>query len=119
MLQDFGDNRLTLTTCNPEFSAAQRLVVVALLKEPSGSSAAPSRPVRSYRLVDEAPAGWNWGELPAATVLGMGLIALGLFCRRLGQRFDPVARWLVLVPIWVAGLYVLFQVLENFLPAAA
>ena len=29
VVQDYGDNRLTLTTCNPKFSAAQRLIVVA------------------------------------------------------------------------------------------
>ena len=29
VLNYFGDNRLTLTTCNPEFSATQRLIVVA------------------------------------------------------------------------------------------
>ena len=29
VVQDYGDNRLTLTTCNPKFSAAQRLIIVA------------------------------------------------------------------------------------------
>jgi sortase A len=32
VLRPSTDNRLTLTTCNPRFSAAQRLIVVALLK---------------------------------------------------------------------------------------
>ncbi len=31
ILRQFGDNRLTLTTCNPKYSAATRLVVVAHL----------------------------------------------------------------------------------------
>jgi sortase A len=35
VLRDFGDDRITLTTCTPEFSAAQRLVVVAELFVPT------------------------------------------------------------------------------------
>jgi sortase A len=35
------DNRLTLTTCNPRFSAAQRLVVVASLQNPVVAPRAP------------------------------------------------------------------------------
>jgi len=31
VLDDFGDNRLTLTACNPKYSARQRIVVVAQL----------------------------------------------------------------------------------------
>ena len=32
VLNAFGDDRLTLTTCNPKYSATQRLVVVAFLR---------------------------------------------------------------------------------------
>ena len=41
VLNNFGDDRLTLTTCNPEFSAAQRLIVVAAFLPP-GKFASPS-----------------------------------------------------------------------------
>ena len=33
VLNYFGDNRITLTTCTPEFSAAQRLIVVGELQQ--------------------------------------------------------------------------------------
>ena len=33
MLGNFGDDRITLSTCHPKFSARQRLVVVGELKE--------------------------------------------------------------------------------------
>ncbi len=43
VLDDFGDNRLTLTSCHPKYSAAQRLVVNAtLVGQPFG--ALPSEP---------------------------------------------------------------------------
>ena len=38
VLDDFGDNRLTLTACNPKYSARQRIVVVAHL----AANAAPA-----------------------------------------------------------------------------
>ena len=37
----FGDNRLTLTTCTPPFSASHRLVVVAALKMPGAAGVRP------------------------------------------------------------------------------
>ena len=43
VLNYFGDNRLTLTTCNPEFSARQRLIVVAGFVSGPGSHVGPSR----------------------------------------------------------------------------
>jgi sortase A len=114
-----GDNRLTLTTCNPEFSAAQRLIVVAKLQQPVAATAGAAQPpTHPYLIASQGPAGWNWGELPLAALVALGMVALGLLNRRLALHFDPVGRWLVLVPIWAAGLYLLFQILENFLPAA-
>ena len=35
VLNDYGDNRLTLTACHPKYSARQRIVVVASLVEPA------------------------------------------------------------------------------------
>src|SRR5918998_5446995 len=40
VLDDFGDDRLTLTACHPKYSARQRIVIVAALVDP----AAPARP---------------------------------------------------------------------------
>jgi sortase A len=115
-----GDNRLTLTTCNPEFSAAQRLIVVAKLKQPLAPTTATASvlPPHSYRLVSNVDAGWNWGQLPATLAVIAALVALGLGNRRIASRFDTVGRWLVLVPVWATGLYLLFQTLERFLPAS-
>lgn len=40
VISNTPDDRLTLTTCNPRYSAAQRLIVVANLQNPSPSRAA-------------------------------------------------------------------------------
>jgi sortase A len=123
VLNYFGDDRLTLTTCNPEFSARQRLIVVATFK--SGPGKSPTRPVkadnagRPYKVALQGEAGWNGALLPAV-LLEIGLlVALGLTNRRCASLLGRDTRWLVLVPIWTAGLFLLFQSLTGFLPAAA
>lgn len=123
VLNYFGDNRLTLTTCNPEFSARQRLVVVAGFKGGSGS-AKPARPVaalnagRPYKVIISGEAGWNTSLIPVV-LLEVGLLALlGLANRRWASILGRESRWLVLAPIWTAGLFILFQTLTGFLPAA-
>ncbi len=123
VLNYFGDNRLTLTTCNPEFSARQRLVVVAEYQPPGG--ARPAHPVafttggRPYQVAISGEAGWNTSLFPEVFVVVGLLLALGLTNRRWSRMLGRESRWLVLVPIWTALLVILFQLLTNFLPAAA
>jgi sortase A len=121
VLNDFGDNRITLTTCNPEFSARQRLIVVAELKQTGPNSAAvpvvKSKPI-AYHIVNPATASWNWGLLPVVLLEIGFLVALGLLLRRLQGWYGGFGQWLILVPVWVAGLYLLFQSLTTFLPAS-
>ena len=42
VLNDFRDDRLTLTTCNPEYSAIQRLIVVAADLPPGATHPEPT-----------------------------------------------------------------------------
>jgi len=46
------------------------------------------------------------------------LLLLALSYRRFDRWFDTTGKWLVLVPLWAAGLYLLFDTLTQFLPAA-
>jgi sortase A len=115
VLNYFGDNRVTLTTCNPEFSSTQRLVVVGKLK-----GASPGVPVKnlSYHVASPATASWNWSLLPAVGVEISLLVLLALSYRRFSVWFAGVGKWFVLVPLWAVGLYLLFSTLTSFLPAA-
>jgi sortase A len=115
VLNYFGDNRITLTTCNPEFSSSQRLVVVGTLKHPL---ATPAVKHLSYHVVNPATVSWNWSLLPAVGVEVCLLLLLALSYRRFGLWFEATGKWLILVPLWAAGLYLLFGTLTDFLPAA-
>jgi sortase A len=117
VLNYFGDNRVTLTTCNPEFSSTQRLVVVGKLKQP-GTSPGVAVKNLSYHLANPATASWNWSLLPAVGVEVCLLLLLALSYRRIGTWFQGIGKWFVLVPLWAAGLYLLFTSLTSFFPAA-
>jgi LPXTG-site transpeptidase (sortase) family protein len=116
VLDNFGDNRITLTTCNPEFSSSQRLIVVGELKQPK-PPVAQAKP-RAYDVVDSKTASWNWSSLPIVVLEAGVLVLLGLSYRRFGVWFEGVSRWIILTPIWIAGLYLFFESLATFLPAA-
>jgi sortase A len=121
VLGDFGDNRITLTTCTPEFSAAERLIVVGELKLANQRAkkiplTARSRKSVPYEVVNPATASWNWGLLPIVLLEVAFLALLGLFNRRLASIYGRFGGWLILTPVWIAGLCVLFQSLTNFFP---
>src|SRR5664280_800315 len=120
VLNNFGDDRVTLTTCNPEFSAVQRLIVVAAYQPPGASHPDAIAKVggRSYKLAPSDSSSWNTGLLPWVLLVGAALVALGLAHRRLARAYGREGRWLVLVPIWIGLLLAFFELLTNFLPAA-
>ena len=117
VLNYFGDNRITLTTCNPEFSSSQRLIAVGMLNQPLASPVIGPKYL-SYHVVNPATASWNWALLPAVGVEVSLLLLLALSYRQFVIWFDGIGRWLILVPLWAAGLCLLFGTLTSFLPAA-
>ncbi len=70
VLNNFGDNRLTLTTCNPEFSSKQRLVVVAGYLPPGATHLSPIAKGTGtpYSLAPADAVGWNVGQSPIVLV---------------------------------------------------
>jgi sortase A len=116
VLNYFGDNRITLTTCTPEFSASQRLIAVGTLKE-SGAATATAPPAHvTYHVENAATASWNWSLLPGVGFVVCLLLLLGLSYRRFDGWFGRIGKWFILVPLWSAGLYLLFALLTTFLP---
>jgi sortase A len=123
ILNSFGDNRLTLTTCNPRYSASQRLVVVALLRTPVAPTPTTTTPPVTHvpsrpRLVaSESSVGWNLSYLPGVLGVLFFIVLLGLANRRAALYYGRVGRWIILVPIWVAATYLLFGLLSSLVPA--
>jgi LPXTG-site transpeptidase (sortase) family protein len=117
VLNYFGDDRITLTTCNPEFSSTQRLIAVGELK------AKDSKPVKlpkhvAYHVSNTGTNSWEWSLLPVVGIEVCLLVLLGMTYRRFDFWFGRVGQWIILVPLWAVGLYLLFDTLTKFLPAS-
>jgi sortase A len=140
VLDSFSDNRVTLTTCNPEFSASQRLVVVGIYVPPKTASTASTSSVALFGSKSKvhtkttaksstpavasttigvqaaaAPVGWNWAKLPKAMLLAGILVLLGLAYKRVFRRFRW-ASWIVLAPTWIYLLVLLFGAIDTVSP---
>ncbi|HTC23848.1 MAG TPA: sortase [Gemmatimonadales bacterium] len=129
VVDDYGDNRLTLTTCTPKFLATQRLVVVASLSglapaiEAARTAAPPlpaTRPVApagpAAARLRETNRGFSLGALPLSLVVIALMVGLGLLYRPVRRHLPPVAAAAVLMPFWVAVVLVLFEQLTKLLP---
>jgi sortase A len=128
------DNRLTLTTCNPRYSAAQRLVVQAALKgtvtDPPSPPPVAVTPTPSPELGSSLPVvpsttpaaglgGDRGARLPAA-LWGLLFLAIGFVAWFIARRWRGWRHWLVYVafsPVLAVVLFLCFQQVNQLLPA--
>ncbi len=108
---------LTLTTCNPKYSAAQRLVVVADLVTPPAPTVRNPGGAEAAQRRDPVHAPATWLELGGAVA---GLVALlvvvRLVRRRTAGRWPArMAPW-VAVPVGVGLVLVAFGAPDTLLP---
>ena len=115
---------LTLTTCNPRYSASQRLVVQAalvsdVLTGPTvPTTTTPPHHTASTAKLADAPIEKNWwaaiglGLAVAVLVIGLWVLAARL---RGGRRLAVVAGGTVL---WLGLVYLFFGALAPLLPAS-
>lgn len=126
VLNDFGDNRLTLTACHPKYSAKQRIIVNAVLKTPVAQTVAvdtpespaatkPAPKVPLSEQFDEGLAGdpsalWKALAFGAAALLVAGLAWV------LKRYTKPWAVWLVASPAILVLIWFGYVYLDRFLP---
>lgn len=146
ILEDKGDNRVTLIACHPKYSAAERIIVVGKLvgkpapfltgqddyRRSQGDSGDPL----AEQTIDAGLSGTGTSKAPAIV---WGLVAAGvwfvtwcfqvLIRRRVrrraeeagtvptrGQRLLPYAPYLVGLPVFLVVLYVFFENFGRLLP---
>jgi sortase A len=107
---------LTLTTCNPKFSAAQRLVIKADLA-PNQTALPPSRGLgKTTALTDEGLSGEEGSKLP--TVLsGLIVLLIGLLWWWFFHRHPRWTTWLIGAVPFAVALFFFYSFLERVLPA--
>lgn len=124
VLDDFGDNRLTLTACHPKYSARQRIVVVAMLVEmPAPAPPAvdtgvsdPGDDTAEPASLDAGLSGQRAGAWPAVMLaLSCALIWLAAWT---ATKFTT--RWLAYglgAPLFFVVLFFFYESFSRLLPA--
>ena len=113
VIEDKGDDRLTLTACHPKYSAAQRIIVVAELgpdqaAQPAQTSGAPI----SLDGLD----GEQGATLPTI-LLGLLCAAIWLFAWALGRLWRRWPSFAVCLPFFLVGLFFFFEEFSRLLPS--
>lgn len=132
VLAPTGTNMLTLTTCNPLYSAAQRLIVEAALAGHPIVASTPAQPTASAPVAlpgKSAPAtsthlAGGGGAWAPALVWGMAALAAGILTWLLSRRWRRHGRlrgslgYLAGAPFVLVLLYMFFASLSALLPAS-
>lgn len=120
VLNDQGDNRLTLTSCHPKYSARQRIIVSAkLVDEPAPAPPPPAEPVAEpvdTNQLDEGFAGEDDALAPAIQ-WGIGahlIVAAAWLLGRAWRKWPAIA--IGAVP-FMFGIWNCFYHLNRYLPS--
>lgn len=127
VLDDTPDNRLTLTTCHPKYSAEERLIIFAALAGPAIDAPPPSATPTSTppRTRELAAAGDDRPGLSGGGAANRPAIAWGIIAGSIWLAAWAVGRWtgrrwtayLVGTPIFLIALFLFFENVARLLPA--
>ncbi len=117
VLEDKGDNRLTLTSCHPEYTSRQRIVVVSelapdeipLVRPPRAEGAPPPAAIDSID-GEGAPA------LPAI-LLGVLCAGIWLLAWLVGRQWRKWPCYAIGFPFFMVTLFFFFEEFSRLLPS--
>lgn len=129
VLDDFGDNRVTLVACHPKYSAAQRIVVAAEL---DGTALEPSEPQPGERRGEALPGEreGTYSDLDGAAGLSgdrqvvwptflfiLACVLIWLAAWTAARVVEPVLAYSIGTPIFLVMLFFTFEEVSRLLPA--
>lgn len=121
VLDNTEDNRLTLTTCEPRFSAAKRLIIVAALIGEAAAAPPPSE--RTGEAVPagsiDDPAGLSGDRSARGPAISWGLVAAAVYlmiyaASRIWRKWPA---YLLGAPAFLVVLFFFFENFARLLPA--
>lgn len=121
VLEDKGDNRLTLTACHPKYSARQRIIVVAQLAPEEKAlpqpprvdhDGAPAKPPAALDDIDGAGA----PALPAI-LLGVLSALVWILAWLLGRAWRKWPAYALGLPFFLVALFFFFEEFSRLLPS--
>jgi sortase A len=107
---------LTLTTCNPKYSAAQRLVIHAELAPTQTPLPAPAPPKKTKQITEEGLSGEE-GSLVPAIVAGAIVAVVGALWWLFFHRHPRWTTWIIGAIPFAIVLFGFYVLLERALPA--
>ena len=131
VLDDFGDNRLTLTACHPKYSARQRIVVVAALVGEAAPSPTTDPADGTHdgnpgndsdvgsgdgQTIDAGLGGERASAWPAI-MLGVACALIWIAAWLLGKLWRKWPAYLVGLPVFLVVLFFFFENFSRLLPA--
>ena len=127
VLTNTEDNRLTLTTCHPRFSARQRMIVTAMLMDepaeapppaPAGEDGVPVQPTTETPALDseESLSGDRSAAGPALAWGGLAAL-IWLITWLLAKRWGKVPAYAMGTPVFFVVLFVFYENFARLLPA--
>lgn len=147
ILDDFGDNRLTLTACHPKYSARLRIVVTAELvvppAPPTPTTTVPTTANDADELADassddmgsdelamdegnaigidsellDESLGWNFAERTPTILWALAAAAIALAAIAAAKAWRKVASYVIATPIFIFAIFTCFTHLDRMLPA--
>ena len=125
VLANTEDDRLTLTTCHPRYSARQRLIVIAALVGPPAKADAPvhapeARTVdRPATPTDEGGSSLSGDRSATAPTFGDGALAAFVWAATwlASRRGRRLAAYAIGGPVLLIVLFVFYENVARLLPA--
>lgn len=121
VLDDKGDNRITLTACHPKYSAKQRIIVNAVLGSPPAASGTigavgPGEAAAAAAAFDESLQGDD-DALAPTLLFGLGAAAALMATWALGRWWKKVPAWAIGTPAVLVLVWFCYVNLDRYLPA--
>jgi sortase A len=126
VLNPTPDNRLTLTTCNPRFSASQRLVVVSDLIGPAApppttttTVSTPGAPPTTAPVLNTFEGGLSGKGEAKGPAIVWGLLAAAIWAAAWvgSKRWRKWLSYFIAAPFFFVVLFVFFENFARLLPA--
>ena len=121
VLANTEDQRLTLTTCHPRYSARQRLIVTAALVGPPAKAAAPEAqsPVAPPAAIDQRRNSLSGDRSAATPTFGTGALAAVVWATTwfASRRWRRRAAYAIGGPVFLVVLFVFYENVARLLPA--
>jgi sortase A len=118
VLDDKGDNRLTLSACHPKYSARERIIVVSHLAADEQAHPPPTRTEESpppSRELDDI----DGEEASASPAIALGIVCalIWLLAWAIGRRWRRWPAYLVGLPFFLVALFYFFEEFSRLLPS--